>query len=144
MAGKKGASVAELLEALRDKGVRVIVETVEVPVVPVQKKRVLPSGKTEERVNSRIKNILLRCRHSLGNSVYGPGKVTVDNELASILLYHEQQAVAYDERLMSKKERSYLIVVREGKAGRVHVGIPVSPNVMDGDMSGITTNMFAF
>lgn len=76
-------------------------------------------------------------KHVEGNSIetYGPGVVTVDNDLAQHLLHQDMLARQADERFLDRRMRSYIVMPIRTQNGLVNAGIHVS-NDPSFDLSG--------
>lgn len=124
---RRKITIEEAFRTLDEAGIRVSVQPkVEEPQVietPIRVSRTT-------RSNSKQQRIILFAKHCVGDNIYGPGEVVVTNEMASHLLYQDQQAREYDRSFRSTEFKCRVVAQIQGPNGLSALrGIPVPESV---------------
>lgn len=160
---RKKISIEEAFKVLEEAGIPIQVRPTIPATQPVveMKSRKGQIFDTSPKVtpSKKYMEVTLYAKHSVGSGgsmvvkegekqvenagvqSYGPGRFTVPIELASHLLYADAQARRADDNMLSKEQKSYLVVARIGGDGqRVNVGVQVDNSLFD-DIGSVPNNL---
>ena len=134
---RRKITIEEAFATLESAGISVQVKRVDEPaLLNIPESAVSYSdtyGIPQEKLGGKLVKVKLYAKHTVGSSgqSYGPGIVTVPSSIAQHLLHQDGLAVDADNKMLDRRQHSYLVVQRTSAGQVVNVGLEVDSMVLD-------------